>query len=93
MCKPKEIEGLRLAAPPVASIFCRITPKFYQARLFWLNSKVEFAQPKFQGRKKFVGIPAVLESHDKVICITYNDNITRVLCLAPVMYPLIQNVM
>jgi len=92
MGESEEVEGFRLAILSPSVVFDSEPAKLNQPSLVGMQSQPELLHASMKLAKESLGIVAVLESHDEVVCVSDNDDIARSISNPPLLYPQVENV-
>ena len=77
MGEAQERERLRLAIPSLLSVLSGEPPEFDQSRLIGVQSQAKLLHASAKFLEEAFGIGAILESDDKIIGVTNDDQVAR----------------
>jgi hypothetical protein len=92
MGETQEIEGLRPAFPPKTTAVSRKASELDEPGLIGMKAKAESGQAIPEVIQKTQGLPAVLESQDKVVGVPDDDHIASSKTTTPMMRPEVQDI-
>ncbi len=92
MCETQEVERFRFPFASALPIPYRQTAKFDQAGLLRVHLQPKALHAPFQLPLESLCIAAVLKPHDKVICVTHDDDLACGVALSPLLHPQVQNI-
>ena len=92
MREAQEVEGLRLALSPAASVVAGEAPELDQPRLVRVQLQPELAQPLGHRALKALGIPPELESGHPIVGVAHDDHVASGMAPPPLIHPQVERV-
>lgn len=89
----QKVENFRFALASSSPIFFGKSAEFDQSRFLRVQLQAELCHPRVKLAEESLGIGPVLKSHDKVVCIADDDDISACIASSPLVRPKVEYVM
>ena len=92
MREAQEVEGVRFALSPAASVFPGEAPELDQPRLLGMQLQPELAQPLGRRTLKALGVTLKLEPGNPIVGIPHHDHVASGMAPPPLFHPQVERV-